>query len=68
MRPFCSLDGAALAEVRVMLAGGGLEKLLRRTFSTKVHATPSGVELMDPPVPWLGKRKALRRILLARQD
>ena len=68
LQPFCSLDGSALAEVRVMLAGGGLERLLRRTFSTKVQATPSGVELLDPSVPWLGKRKALRRILLARQD
>ena len=67
MRPFSSLDGATLAELRVMLAGGGLERILRRAFSTKVHVIPCGIELIDPSVPWLGKRKALRRILLARQ-
>ena len=67
MRPFSSLDGATLAELRVMLAGGGLERLLRRAFSTKVQVIPCGIELIDPSVPWLGKRKALRRILLARQ-
>ena len=61
VRPRASLDKHSLQELRIHLSGGGLARLLRRTFSLKCRPLSSVVELQDPKAVYLNMRRAHRQ-------